>query len=159
MVENLCLGQYSALILHQVAKQLVFGGAQVNRLPCTGHIVGVLVDFQVGDANNRVVFHLFAGTAQNGADASHDFLEAERLGDVIVTADGQAHDLVLGVVTSGEEQHRGVNAFLADAAGDGKSIDVRQHDVQHDEIRLHFFDNLNGFGTGSGGVYLESGEV
>ena len=23
----------------------------------------------------------------------------------------------------------------------------------------HFFDNLNGFGTGSGGVYLESGEV
>lgn len=41
-------------------------------------------------------------------------------------------------VTSGEKQHRGVNAFLADATGDGESIDVRQHDVQHDEVRLHF---------------------
>ena len=62
--------------------------------------------------------------------------------------------IIIGVVTSGEKQHRGVNAFLADATGDGESIDVRQHDVQHDEVRLHFFDNLNGFGTGSGGVNL-----
>ena len=65
--------------------------------------MGVLVDFEVSDADDRVVCFLMAGAAQNRADARHNLLEAERFGDVVVAADGQAHDLVLGVVACGEE--------------------------------------------------------
>jgi hypothetical protein len=47
--------------------------------------------------------------AQDRLDARDDLVEAERLGDVVVAADGEAGDLVLGVVLRGEEEDgRGV---------------------------------------------------
>ena len=43
-------------------------------------------------------------------DAGHQLLDAERLGHVVVAADGQAVDLVLGGVLGGEEDDRNLVA-------------------------------------------------
>ena len=44
--------------------------------------------------------------AQHRGDPGHELLEAERLHEVVVAAQGEAPHLVLGGVPSGEEQHR-----------------------------------------------------
>ena len=45
-----------------------------------------------------------AGSAQEHADAGHQLLQAERLGDVVVAAEREPTDLVLDGVARGEEQ-------------------------------------------------------
>src|SRR3712207_7669600 len=57
-------------------------------------------------ADDRVLVRVHRA-AQDRLDASDDLVEAERLRDVVVAADGEAGDLVLGVVFRGEEQDRG----------------------------------------------------
>ena len=159
MVEDLRLAQHTAGIVHQVAQQLVFRGAQVDGLAGTGYVVRILVDLQIAHANDRILFGLFARAAQNGTNACHDLFEAEWLGDVIIAADGQTHHLVLRIVAGGEEQDRSVDTLLADAPGDGESVNVREHDVEHDEIGLDLFDDFDGFRAGGCGRDFEIGEM
>ena len=102
---------------------------------------------------------LLLGATQDGADSSHDLFEAERLGHIVVASHGKPHDLVLGVIASGQVQHRRGDAFLPDASGHREPIDVRKHHIKHDQIRLQPFDDLDGFGSRSGRVHFETGEM
>ena len=120
-----------------------------------GHIVRILVDLKVADADDRIVLHLLTGATQNRADAGHDLLQAEGLGHVVVASDGQSHHLVLRGGAGGEEQHGGANALLPDAAGHGESVDVREDD----QVGLGLLDHLDGFGARCGGGHIESGEM
>ena len=56
------------------------------------------------------------GAAQYGPDPGHHLVEAERLGDIVVAAHGQARDLVLGVVLGRQEQDGEVLAGRAERA-------------------------------------------
>ena len=96
--------------------------------------MGVLVDDEVSDAQERVVFFGAHGAAQDGADAGDDLFEAEGLSDVVVAADGQALDLVAHIVARGEEEDRGGDAGVAQAPGDGEAVHVGEHDVEDDEV-------------------------
>ena len=103
----------------------------------------ILVDFKVAYADDRIVLDLFARAAQDCADARDDFLKAERFRHVVVATDRQPHDLVLRVVAGGQEEDGRVDALLADAACDGESVDVRQHDVEDDQIRSRALDDFD----------------
>ena len=63
----------------------------------------VLVHGELAGADDRVFVGLH-GAAQDGLDAGDDLVEAERLGDVVVAADGETGDLVFGVVLRREEE-------------------------------------------------------
>ena len=55
---------------------------------------------------SRPEARLAVGAAQHGVDAGDQLPEAERLGQVVVAAEGQAPDLVLDGVAGGQEEHR-----------------------------------------------------
>ena len=97
--------------------------------------------------------------AQDGLDARDDLVEAERLGDVVVAADGEAGDLVLGVVLGGEEQDRRGVAGGAQPLGDAESVHVGQHHVEDDEVGLLLEHGGDGLGAVPDRAHGEAGEA
>ena len=98
-------------------------------------LVAVLVEDEVGEAQH-VAGQLAAGAAQDRLDAGDDLGEAERLGDVVVAAGAERLDLVLDRVLGGEEEDRGLEAALAEAAADLDPVEVGEHPVEHDQVGL-----------------------
>ena len=160
VVEDLRLRQHAAGVEHQVAQQLELGGGQVDGLPGA--------DAPRGESSSssrsayrstlRVVVETRPGAAQDRADPGDDLLQAERLGDVVVAADGQALDLVGGVVARGEEQHGDVLALLAQPAGDGEPVHVGEHHVEHHEVGLDLAGEAQRGAAVGGREHLEAGE-
>ena len=77
-----------------------------------------------------------AGPAQQPAQPGDDLLQAERLGDVVVAARRDAAHPVLHGVPGGEEQHADMRQDPPHPAQYLKSVEIRQHDVQQDRVRL-----------------------
>ena len=84
--------------------------------------------------------------AQVGLDARHQLARAEGLGDVIVAADFETQHAVHFFGARREKHHRSARQHggLADLAAQLEAVDVGQHDVEHDEIRLAFLQGLQG---------------
>ena len=87
--------------------------------------------------------HLLGGAAQQGVDARQELADAEGLGEVVVSAQLEAHDLVEFGVPCREEEDGDVGA-AADAAADLVAVDAGEHDVQDHEVVL------GGLGHGDG---------
>jgi hypothetical protein len=135
MIEDLHLGQHPVGVAHEVAEQLELGGGELDLLAVPPDLVAVLVEFEVGELQPRRRLAAVApGAAQHGPDPGDDLFQAERLGHVVVAAEGQAADLVLGRVAGGKEHHGDLRAAAAQPADDVKAVHVGQHDVEHDEI-------------------------
>ena len=113
MVEDLHLGHDASRVDDEVAQELELGGGQVDLDAGARDFVRVLVDDQVADAQEGIIFFGAHGAAQDSADAGDDLFESEGLGDVVVAADGQALDLVAHVVAGGEEEDGGGDAGVA----------------------------------------------
>ena len=114
VVEDLGLGQDVAGVEQEEAEQVELGGGQGDDLAGPGHLVGVLVHLDVGETQDPAVLVLGSHPTQDGVHPGHDLGEGERLGHVVVAADGEAGHLVLDGVAGGEEQDRD-----PDAASDG----------------------------------------
>ena len=71
--------------------------------------------------------------AQQGADALDQQALAERLGDVVVGAEAQAHQLVHLLVLGGEEDHRH-RAALAQPLQQLHAVHARHLDVEHRQV-------------------------
>src|SRR5699024_11839364 len=97
-------------------------------------LVRIVVEAQVGHAQDGILLAAPARPAQYRADARDDLVEAEGFGDVVVAAHREPGDLIGGVVARGEEQHGDVFALLAKASSDAETIKVGQHHVEHDEV-------------------------
>ena len=104
-------------------------------LVADGHLVRVLVHAQFAGADDGL-FVVVHGATEDRLEARDDLVEAERLGDVVVAADGEAGDLVLGVVFRGQEQDGRRVAGCPEALGDAEPVHVGQHDVEDDEVGL-----------------------
>ena len=156
MIQNLRLREHTPLVIHQITQQLVFGGTQIDRLSGTGHIMRILIDLQIRDADNRIILNLLLGTAQNGTDSRNDLLKTERLGHIVVTPHGQTHDLVLSIIASRQIQHRRSDAFLTDTTGHRETVDIRKHHIKHNQIRLYFLDDFDGFRSRSRGIHFKT---
>ena len=88
-------------------------GRQVDLAVVAGGGVGVLVqrDARSGDGTARAGELAALAAAQKRADAGDQLAHAEGLGEVVVAADLQAHDLVQLGVAGGKEQHSGAVVF------------------------------------------------
>ena len=104
-------------------------------LPPAAHLVGVLVELEVGEAQHAVVLGLVAGAAQDGVDPGDQLGQGEGLGDVVVPADGQARQLVLQGVAGGQEEDGDPHPVGAQAPGDLEAVEVGQHHIEDDQVR------------------------
>ena len=100
------------------------------------HLVGVLVELEVGEleAADRAL-DAGAVAAQHDADAGHQLLDAEGLGDVVVAADGEAAHLLLGRVARGEEDDRHLDAVADEPLHQREAVLVGKADVEDDRAR------------------------
>ena len=100
--------------------------------------------------------HVVAGAAQHGAHAGDELLEAERLGDVVVAADREALDLLLGGVAGGQEHDRHVVPVGAQPLHDREAVAVGEHHVEHDEIGPELLGRAERFGAVAGDLDAEA---
>src|SRR5262249_13392224 len=73
--------------------------------------------------------------AQQRADTAPELTNREGLGDVVVRAQLEAENLVELFTASGQHDDRHVAAG-AEAAADLETVDLRQHQVEHDKVDL-----------------------
>ena len=121
-----------------------------------GDLVGVLVEREVADREHRVLRlgERQRRAADEPAQARDDLLEAERLGDVIVAARGEARDAVVEGVLRGEEQHGRLGAVGAHALQHLEPVDVGEHDVEHDRVGPELAGDLHGAEAVGGGAHV-----
>jgi hypothetical protein len=153
VVEDLGLGQHPALVHEQEAQQVELGGRQRHVLARPGDEVGVVVEDQVGAAQDRSGAG-GPGAAQDGLDAGHELLEAERLDQVVVTAGAEPPHLVVGAVPGCEEDDGRAAVLLAPAAAHLEAVEVGQHDVEDDQVGLDDLGGVDGLPPARDGVDL-----
>src|SRR5258707_5808556 len=84
-----------------------------------------------------IAFGLPPGSAEDRRDSGNQFAWAERLGQIVVSAEFQAQDAVEFVPFCRKHQHRRANV-CSDFLQHVKTLLVRQHDIQHDEFVVAF---------------------
>ena len=118
----------------------------------------VLVEFEVLEGQHEaVLFGIAPGAAQDGPDARDDLLEAERLRDVVVAADGQALDLVVDGVAGRDEHDGQLAALFPQAAGDGEPVHVGEHDVEDAQVGVVGISHAQRLGAAGRGGDVEPG--
>jgi hypothetical protein len=79
----------------------------------------------------------------------------ERLGDVVVPAHGEPRDLVLVGVLRGQEDHRDLVPVPAQPLNDLESVEVRQHDIENEQIERARAGEAEGLRSGSRGRHCK----
>ena len=90
---------------------------------------------------------------QDGANAQHELLRGERLGEIIVGAEGESLDPIRLVLARREQQNPDI-ARLITPPQLGENLEAgvpRQHQVQHDEVGTLFARGAQRVGAGAGG--------
>ena len=126
--------QHAPRIAHQQREQLEFLRRESNFLVAAQHAAAVVIDREIAELQSAPG-HLVLGkhTAQRDANAREQFLGTERLGDVIVGADVEHRDFVR--LAAARRQHDDRHGrFRANAPADLGPLDVRQPQVEDDEI-------------------------
>ena len=118
-------------------------------------LVSILVEDEILELKH-VAGQSARGAAEDRLDPRDDLGEAERLRHVVVAAGAQRLDLVLGRVLRRQEEHGGAVAAGAQAPADLEAVDVREHPVEHDQIRLLPGDQLERVPAVRGLVDLEA---
>jgi hypothetical protein len=96
-----------------------------------------------------------ANVTQDGADPCDQLIEMERLGDVVVPAHGQSRHFVLAGVLRGQEDHRDVVPVPAQPPHDLESVEVRQHDVENEQVERAGAGEAEGLRSGARGRHCE----
>jgi len=94
----------------------------------------VVTYHEVGEFEAGGFVGVAAGAAQHRAYAGDELLQAERLGHVVVAADGEAFDLLLRRVACGQEHDRHVMAVGAEPLDHREAVAVGEHDIEHHEV-------------------------
>src|SRR5215207_9122381 len=95
---------------------------QVDPEPVVGQFVGTLARRYRGPAHDR-------------PDARHQLPDGERLGDVVISPQLEPDDPVYLVVAGGQHDDGHV-ALRPDPPYNLRAVELGEHDVQHDQVRL-----------------------
>jgi hypothetical protein len=107
-------------------------GDSETTTPRARHSMCVVVQHQIR-ARERAVVDT-AATPQRQPNACHQFRDCERLHHVVIPADGEAVDAIVGAVASAEEDHGNRRTGIAHATQHREAIDVGQHHVEHHQV-------------------------
>ncbi len=155
--------------LHAVAavaerhEQLELERRQVHRLLVHPRAVGVAVDLQAPEPERRRRRALRRLPPEDRLDAEQELANAERLDDVVVGAELEAHDpvdlLPLRRHHDDGDVQRGLIAL--ERLADLEAGDVREHQVEEEHVRERGARELQPFepGLGDGHVVAGLGEV
>lgn len=75
-----------------------------------------------------------SGPAKQGAQAGQQFGKRERFGEIVVGTGFKPGDLVLDGLARGQQQNRRAVPIGPESPADGKAIQLREHEVQDDQI-------------------------
>ncbi len=154
-IEDLSLAEYAPRVTYQVPEQFKLCRRQLDQRTVPANLAGILVHGQIADHEQA-----FAGgprdvcPAQQPAQPGEHLFQAERLGDVVVTARGDTGDPVFDRVAGGKEEHAHPWASRANPAQHLKPVEVGQHDVKDDRIRLELSRGADSGAAIAGGLYL-----
>ncbi len=161
MLEDAGLAEHRAGVEHQVPQQRELGRRQRHRLARLEDLVGVLVEFEVGEGDAGAAFGLghLAGSAQDRAQPGNDLFETERFGDVVVGAERQPRDLVLHRVLRRQEQHGRVDTVCAQATQHAHAVHPRHHHVENHRVGPEATCLVESSGAVARGLHLEALEL
>ena len=137
----------------QGREQLELLGGEVHRVALHANLEAVAVDLELADLHVRLLLGV-AGTGAAGdrADAGEQLARRERLGHVVVGAHLEAEDLVALLDAAGDHDHGDVLGVrvLLEAAADLPAVELRDHDVEQDQVGVDLARLLEGVGAGGG---------
>src|SRR5438093_227175 len=137
----------------QDREQLELLGGEVHRVAFHADLEAVAVDLELADLHVRLLLGV-AGTGAAGdrADAGEQLARRERLGHVVVGAHLEAEDLVTLLDAAGDHDHGDVLGVrvLLEAAADLPAVELRDHDVEQDQVGVDLARLLEGVGAGGG---------
>src|SRR5581483_176896 len=113
-----------------------------DRLAADRDLAAADVDPDVADCQDAGCFVRLLRAPQDGADAGDELLRVERLGEVVVGAEVEAGDLVLVLAFGGEHDDGRLSVALAEPARDLHAVDLRHHQVEHDQVGVDGADLL-----------------
>ena len=124
------------------------------------------IDRQVVDCDGLFLFAVVrscgqmladtADAAQRSSDTRHDFLEAERLGDVVVCANFQPHNTVQFFCSRGKHHDVQQRMLRAEPPAHLNTIEARQHHIQQNQIGDGFGDEVQRIRPRGGRLDVES---
>src|SRR5689334_4696214 len=148
VLEDLALREHPPRVVQEVAQEGVLGGGQIDPGVAAVHLMAILVESDVGEAEHlgrRPGFR----AAQDRVDTRDHLGQAEGLRHVVVAAGPQRLDLVGDAVLGGEEEDGGPEAALAQAPADVDPGQVGQHPVEHDQVGLELHDGRDRAAAGA----------
>ena len=133
------------------AKHLAGGcgekGQQVELLRCQldplvvdEYVAGGALDGEAVELDERRC-RVVTGSAEYRADSSGELTGRERFDHVVIGAEFEAEDTIGLFGASGEQDHRDVRNF-AHLGEDREPVELRQHDVENDEVRRGLIDQV-----------------
>ena len=156
-VENLRLGEDALGVTHEIPEEFELRRGEFDAIVSAEDFICFFVEDEVADSNFGVVLDDRGGkrTADDSADSCDEFLDRERLGDVVVSAGGQSSNAILDVVLRSEEQDGNVLVLCTDALHDFESVEVGKHDVENDDVWVEVVSGGDGSLAGCRGAHLE----
>src|SRR5438105_6578858 len=127
-------GEYSAFGLHQCREKAELGRRQGDDSVATSQFEPVEVDREVAVPDRAAVLRpsrRALGAAEDGFDAHDELSRGEGLDEIIVRAFVDAVDAVGGRSPRRKNHDRNLGA-LAHDSHQGQSIELREHQVEHD---------------------------
>jgi len=133
-LQDLLAAEDESVVLGEGEEKVKFLRAQVDGPGREAHFPSGGIDQQVTNVDRfgRICIFSFAAP-QDRFDARNEFTRVERLGQVIIRAEFEAENLVNIFVAGGEHENSGRILRSAQSAADLKTIQFREHDVQHDQ--------------------------
>ena len=150
MVQERLLGQHHALAQHQQLQDRILLAGHVQFPPVDEHFPAVQVQFDRPHPQHRLAEPFAA--PHHRLHPSEKLRVVERFDDEVVGAEPEGLDLGWGSGEAGEDQDGGVVPRDPQPAHDLEPLDIRQHEVEQDDVVLVVPGQLYGFHAGRGMV-------
>src|SRR5262252_31111 len=128
MLQQHRAGNHLADIANQILEKLKFPRQQLDLAAAPADNPRQQVDLQVANAEDGFLYHCSAATGER-IDPRQHLPRRKWLDQVIVAAGAQPADAVIDFAESAQDQRRGHDPFVPQAAYDLDPIDPRQHAV------------------------------
>jgi hypothetical protein len=152
VIEDLGPGDDTALVAHEELEEAEFLGAEFDDAAVARCAAAAEVEDKVFDGEFVGVPGLDAAAAEC-AEAGEEFLEGERLGEVVVGSGVEATDAILNAVEGGEKEDGCVDTVAPESAADFEAVDRGEHDVEDDDVVAAVHRHLEAFLAVVGEVY------